>query len=456
MELDLEMSYKQYLLSGCLQLLNLMGYSDSSIECSNKATRAPDTNTTIRVLDTVALALTTRKPGEVFAVALDTRGGLTLVLGKNDDVTADDDRAARDFFKLISDSEATQTCDVLSFLFSRCAANIAERIMKLNQAVNEFSCCLNDFLRTHYFFLPSLEDEFPLSLDYRKSKYGGEQISSVQMLRDLLEGIPDINEGFNLWDLSETPGLLAVYSELVLACQILRRSRILCQLCKSTDPWPRTQAEKLRRCLAMACHYQDGLSELIKHVKGLFPDGVKYRWAGDIEGTGETTVNLGGDYSDTVRQTLGDSLLDDALATLCFKFPWMARKWHKRCSVTTRLHAEIRVLLDLSNPVHGLDHSEQQPIGCSKWSCLCCALWILAYNEEYGTNWLTSGSHGKVYAAWALPGRGKVDEHVLTEMQVRLAHALQHFPTNQRLPDAERSESEDAEEKLSDGAAKVR
>lgn len=63
---------------------------------------------------------------------------------------------------------------------------------------------------------------------------------------------------------------------------------------------------------------------------------------------------------------------------LCEKFPNMEEGQHNNCILETQLHAEIRIVSDLDNPLIASDHRyrEQQSTGCSKQSCLYCALWI--------------------------------------------------------------------------------
>ncbi|KIM73016.1 hypothetical protein PILCRDRAFT_734683 [Piloderma croceum F 1598] len=78
---------------------------------------------------------------------------------------------------------------------------------------------------------------------------------------------------------------------------------------------------------------------------------------------------------------------------------WMGRRFYPR------IHAELRIILHFSPPLLSeslrqlpLRGSAQLPIGCSKRSCLCCVLWIDAFNGRTGMSWMTSGSHGKPYA----------------------------------------------------------
>ncbi|KAI5999767.1 hypothetical protein F5J12DRAFT_784545 [Pisolithus orientalis] len=90
----------QHRLSERLHLLYHFGYSDIDMRyqdvdhLSNRhRLKWYDTKSTIHILDTIAVALTTGRPGDVFAAAFDTRGGVTLVLAKDDSPTAEDDRA---------------------------------------------------------------------------------------------------------------------------------------------------------------------------------------------------------------------------------------------------------------------------------------------------------------------------------------------------------------------------
>ncbi len=61
-------------------------------------------------------------------------------------------------------------------------------------------------------------------------------------------------------------------------------------------------------------------------------------------------------------------------------------------------HAELAVLLyatALQKHAPGLRACSY--IGVSKLTCLCCAKFIEAYNQQHGTAWVTGGTHGKFY-----------------------------------------------------------
>ena len=76
----------QYNLSEQLQLLHELQYSDLDMPYqaakfhSNKQSPHLDANRDVRLLDTIAIALTTGNPGDVFAAAFDKRQHIQLVL----------------------------------------------------------------------------------------------------------------------------------------------------------------------------------------------------------------------------------------------------------------------------------------------------------------------------------------------------------------------------------------
>jgi hypothetical protein len=170
-------------------------------------------------------------------------------------------------------------------------------------------------------------------------------------------------------------------------------------------------------------------------VKRLFPDGeMPYRWVNDpFVATGEGEFELCADAMEAVWHAFGSgpSLLPETVDKLVRNFPDMLVNWKRRRVVTPCIHAEIRIILDLTSSRatrrHIMSPSQRCPIGCSKRSCFCCTLWIDAYNEIYGTQWMTSGSHGKPYANWALPGSActhEVDENGRTAVDVAVLRGV--------------------------------
>ena len=125
-------------LSEQLQLLHELQYSDFDIPhqgYSNRRSR--DTNRDARLLNTIALALTTGNPGEVFAAAFDKREQVQLVLAKNGPPTLDDIAAAREFISLIESPAVLDAIDIFPFLIRRCGANINKRIHNLHTSIQD-------------------------------------------------------------------------------------------------------------------------------------------------------------------------------------------------------------------------------------------------------------------------------------------------------------------------------
>ncbi|KAI5999780.1 hypothetical protein F5J12DRAFT_784558 [Pisolithus orientalis] len=387
----------QHRLSEQLQLLYHFGYSDIDMRYqdvghfSNRRRRKWNyTKSTIRILDTIAVALTTGLAGDAYATAFDTSGGLTLVLAKNEPVTHDDDRAVRDLFMVVTAPQTSEPRDVYPFLFTRCGANIAKRIAKIDDAVRDISPAIEEVLK-HYTPEHSIDKEFPHSALYL----------------DLQGRVKDIN----LENLSATPDLCIKYTHLVLVALVLKRSLLLHSLCEPTGAMDRNrklQAEQLKRRLAKVCQYYDGIADLITYTRRYFPQGIAHRWVDPIRDTGETTVNLEGNYLGAIERALGGvSPSTDTLTTLRRKFPNMGGSWSASRSITTRLHAEIRILLHLSKPFDALDHSQQQPIGY---------------------------------------GRSDVDIAVMNGIQQRLTRTIaQLFPNQRRLSDEHRSSGSESE-----------
>ncbi len=139
------------------------------------------------------------------------------------------------------------------------------------------------------------------------------------------------------------------------------------------------------------------------------------------------------------------SLSPETVDTLHQRFPSVLSNWESRQTVRAFVHADLRIILHLGPPPHGSPAPPVHPrrIGVSKRSCLCCALWIGSHNRIFGTQWLTSGSHGKPHAHWALPGTAcghavgndggcSVDTPVLIAVSARLGDALDWFLPGQR------------------------
>ena len=113
-------------LSEQLQLLHELNYSDldapyqDSGTHSNKKSCDAETNHEVRLLNTVAVALTTGNPGDPFAASFDKRKRVELVLAKNGPPTPEDIAAANELVSLIGSPTTVDSRDLFPFLIPRC------------------------------------------------------------------------------------------------------------------------------------------------------------------------------------------------------------------------------------------------------------------------------------------------------------------------------------------------
>ncbi|THH16633.1 hypothetical protein EW146_g4031 [Bondarzewia mesenterica] len=454
-------------LSEQLQLLQELGCAavrQAARVHSNRDFRSSNTNTDIRILDTIALSLTTGKPGGVVAAAFDRREHLCLVLAKNGAPTPEDESAAQRFISAITNPATRSGCDLFPFLLSRCRANMDKRIANLHKSISNF--CDLDLDSALLKYMPrSTEEKFPHSLFYREMMYLDAEPSFHAIISDLVHGCSN-NSTFEL-NPDNISSSWAQYAKLYVVADILAHTCFLKELTSSNSAC-RERAERLKWCLTKVCQYIDGIDHLIWKVKRWFPNGqIPYRWVNDsFIGTGEGTFELRDDPMDAVWRGFGSHspLSAQTLHTLAEKFPDIARNWEQQRTVTPCIHAEIRIILHLSSSLlpyeSRLETIQEQPaqqaIGCSKRSCFCCTLWIDAYNDFFGTRWVTSRSHGKPYANFGLPGaacehamgqdgRSAVDGAVLRGVSIWLKDSLAWlFPGQRRISDEYVSSSDES------------
>lgn len=187
-------------LSEYLRVLQHLGYSHPSTR-SNSAHRDRKTDEEIRILDTLAVALTSGTRGEVIATSFNKREPVTLLLAKNTPCDATDREAVQELVKRITSPQTQNFENVLPFLFVHCKVNMMNRISKLLKALKEFRSDLQTILGIHGPF-SSLAEEFPGSEEYRAWKYGQRVPSFSEMLHDLLEDIQETARTLNI----ENPG----------------------------------------------------------------------------------------------------------------------------------------------------------------------------------------------------------------------------------------------------------
>jgi hypothetical protein len=452
-------------LSEQLQLLHELSYSDLDMPHkgvgvhSHKASRDHDTNRDVRILDAIAVALATGQHGDVFAAAFDKRQQIQLVLAKNGPPAPEDIAAADKLMSLIGNPDTHDSMDIFPFLIQRCGANMDKRILNLNTSLQEIR---NDFKLTLETYIPTddIQNEFPLAEVYLE-KYGDAVPLFNIVLTDLVNLIIDSTaQGLNPEDIHSSKGQ---YANLFLYADTLSRSRFLDKLVNSRsllEVEGRQRAARLKRRLYKVCQYVSGIQYLIEEAKRFLP--IPHRWVTDtFTGTGEGVFDLCDNAHDAVSRGLKQpSLSPEIINRLDMYFPHIQSNWVAHQTVHACVHAELRILLHLSLPS---PNPLVQPIGVSKRSCFCCALWIDTHNDIYRTEWMTSGSHGKPYANWAFPGsaclyaigadgKSSVDKGVLDAVSVLLEDMLAWlFPGRKRISDEHFSSSDetsDSERKI--------
>jgi hypothetical protein len=452
-------SFDQAILSEQLQLLHEFQYSDlqmpyqnSGIQ-SNKDSRSRDAHSEIRVLDTIAVLLTTGRPGDVTAVALDKHKGLQLVLAKNAPPNHEDDLAAQNLVSLLVNPATIDPEHVFPFLLTHSLQNMNKRLQNLHESLSQLLPEVISFLPQ---YLPqSVDEELPKSTNYRRYRYKDGEPGITTIITDIfyfcsLQTQSSLNP-------SDVHASHMTYSSLDLAASVLSRSRFLDTLIRdSSDPMRAARSERLKRRLLKVCQYYSGTAKLISSAKRWFPNGtIPYRWANDTNGREEGTVEISSQVEEAIGRAPVPDIPQEAMELLRQRFPAMFQQWPR--FVRPYIHAELRVILDLNPPssTSAVRQQAQRPIGCSKRSCLCCALWISAFNRIFFTNWMTSGSHGKAYANWALPGaayamgqngKSQVDEAVLRNVEIRLVDTLDWLVSGRRVSDEHRSSEEGSSE----------
>jgi hypothetical protein len=397
----------------------------------------------VRILNTIAVALTTGNRSDVFAAAFDKRDKMQLVLAKNGHPTLDDIGAANELISLIASPNVSDAMDLFPFLIRRGGANIDKRIRNVHGSIQELR---NDFKLAiaEYKASADITVEFPRAGELLENYVDTHPFAAVW--GDFVEKITDRTaQGLNTEDIFFAT---TSYAQLFLLADALGRSRFLKTLVEDRNRLNddrKRRAEKLKRRLDKVCQYVSGVSHLIHKAKRLFP--IPHRWVIDaVTGTGESTFDLCDNVYDAVSRELDlPSLSPEIVDKLDKHFPSILSNWERQRTMHTCIHAEIRVILHLGSQQTA--DSRVHPVGVSKRSCFCCTLWIESHNRIFRTQWMTSGSHGKPYANWALPGaacsyaiqadgRSSVDDAVLEAVSIRLTDALDWlFPGQRRISD---------------------
>ncbi|KAF8809957.1 hypothetical protein BYT27DRAFT_7093155, partial [Phlegmacium glaucopus] len=398
-----------------LRLLHEFRYSN--LKMPYQSAGGPNTHTDMRVLDTTAVCLTTGNPDDVVAAAFDKHKGITLVLAENGDVLPADYAATTTFLSALT--RARGWIDLLPFLVRHGKENLNKRIRNLHQSITDLNNDLRLAVLQHPF--QTIEEEFPRSESYRRAMYPDQRVTVDCVLDDLIRTCRDAST----FKMQEDQTSFLQYVQLFGAADALQNSRFLLLLTSDRNPVNserRERAERLKRRLAKICQYAR-IGQLIKMVKRL--PNIPFRWIeGNLIGTGEGTFEICADPMDAVSRILQEELSLKDMDAINEHFPQLARNWEQGRFINPRIHAELRIILHLSPSLLSRSPTDLLPIGCSKRSCLC-VLWMEAFNYDTGMLWMTSGSHGKPYDNWALPGAAsemegvrawRLDEYVITSV----------------------------------------
>jgi hypothetical protein len=342
------------------------------------------------------------------------------------------------------------------FLLQRCGENINKRIHSLHIWIQ------NTELRDD--FRLALETYVPMS-GFQAEFHGAEMIIErygnavppfATFLKDLVDNIT--NETVRKLDAENAQGAYArrAYAYLFILADVLARSRFMKTLVDDrnlVNKERKERVEKLKRRLGKVCQYVSGITHLVQKAKRLFP--IPHRWVTDtFPCTGEGEFDLCNNAFVAVSRGLNLPFLSpDILNKLNKSFPLILDNWTRQQSVHAHVHAEIRIILHFGQL--SPDDLSVHPIGVSKRSCFCCALWIESHNHIFTTQWMTSRSHGKPYANWALPGaacsyaievdgRSSIDKAVLEAVGVRLVYTFDRlFPGQRRILDEHNSSGDE-------------
>ena len=412
-----------------LLLLHELSKSDLNVPYSATVRSHKDS----RDLDAIAVALNTGKPGDAFAAAFDKRQDLQLVLAKNGPLNPEDMAAADELLSLIGNPAIDTAMDIFPFLLRRCGVNINKRIHKLHTSLqvirDDFTLELNTYTP-----IANIEIEFPnMPLEDYK-----DVVPPIRIVLDRLVDRILVNTTQGL-DPENINASKRTYGNLFIDAYILYHSRFLATLVDSRNMnIDRGQrAQRLKRHLYKVCQYINDITILIDKAKRFAP--IPYRWVTDtFTGTGEGVYNFCCDAHNAISRGLDQPSLSPAIvAKLDEHFPCLQSNWEKDKTVYACIHAELRIILHLSQPFPRASFALRsvQPIGMSKRSCFCCTVWIETYNHLFSTRWTTRRSHGKPSATWAFPGsaclhavgadgESSVDKPVLDAVSLRLTHTL--------------------------------
>ncbi|TDL27996.1 hypothetical protein BD410DRAFT_824755 [Rickenella mellea] len=408
---------------GETQLLEKLGYSAHDhpdqldvLSYSNRTLRTKEENEEIRLLDTIAVCLSTGNLGNVVATSFETgTEGTTLYIARNVPATAKEKEFAGEFLREISNKESTIE-KVLDVILKGNIEIIRRRLGKLVECLDylNFPKQLREYGKSEE-FVPETEFGKPYTLEIVCQKLGLAKKDdktvkhTVEILSALYNAIKSLAKSIQAApqarDLLRLDGI----------CDVLLKSRFMLT--------PSPELERLDRRLNKVCQCISGVEVLLNAMKKRTNEGKKIEmiWVPNPEDKpGSVTV---GELEAAIKAVVpnGDNTNIKRLAER------YAPIWKK--TVWPKMHCEIQiaVVLDKKRTSGSKTHRATYAIGCSKRSCLLCILWLEVFSTKIGARYWTSGSHGKPYSAWVLPiyGPSEVRQELCKNIHQRASRFIE-------------------------------
>ncbi|KAG5337809.1 hypothetical protein C0989_008817 [Termitomyces sp. Mn162] len=439
-------------LSQTLNLLESINYQDPEAKRSNTDERTDTSKLIIRILDTIALCITTGKPGDVVASAFKhTDQGETMIyLARNGEPSPKDISSAPGFLSTLLASKNQSMRDILPWIAYHGPEMVQKRVNKLQELVNKdkneiFRIFLNR--QIDKYCIPvwkGIETEFPNSASVKYLKSEGYDLRHIESstVQVILVGIlKKFHTGLTFNTHTSSHSSL---ESLVFAAATLRDSVFLRNLLKKLesadeiDPLNmvlREKASKFYRRVNKVNQYIR-IIDLIKYVQSKGPFKIEWVYRTDMNNTlcyqfRDLELQSGLITALGIARRFNLKELTPKRLMECFHRMKSFRSAgkedpSKNRHVNTYVHAELKLIVFLLSitPQRLQDQEiEHCTIGCSKRSCLYCTFWIKELQEILKPNvhrfiYYTAGSHGSPYATCARVGPFKQDPNGLCSNKV--------------------------------------
>ncbi|OBZ74470.1 hypothetical protein A0H81_05380 [Grifola frondosa] len=375
----------------------------------------------MKLLDVIALCLTTGQSHDIVAVAFDKRHILTIALSKNHATSVADREQASLFFNALSDPNNNRPIDIIAVIATYSGMNMNKRVRKVAESLNN--------ARTH---ITALLDQY--NAGSRDTEFHPrDPVLSFEL--DVRESLQRALDKFSFsvkdFDINGPGGRLDPIMMFVAASQAayyLMKTRFIQSEAEKPTGLPSFQT--FQRRLAKLAQYSRGIRRLFTYRDRLSGQIPPFRWI-DFPLDDPRSVKISQSPLDVAFRVMEINPASTEYGDLFWQcYPVPIEHWIT--TVTPTFHAEMRLILSLDSNQESID--SVRPIGCSKRSCLCCWHWINFYNVAHGTQWMTASSHGKPYMNWGLSGDILVDREVVAAMRLRVCDVLEWMKGWKRLP----------------------